>query len=198
MWRESKYRMEQAGTEAARLLGINRNLDETNEPDRIRSAFGNRMRAMASLATVCVVLFGFSATCMLLPDVYVFHGSIDQRRFTILLATTVLLSAFSAFVYVSHYYVGERLISEGMPELAWKILVRTFIVRITRVLADISTAACCSSFIAAVFLKTIDSLKKTGGLHQDLPVILNTMALVVGIGFIVLMLPLFVLYQRRP
>lgn len=183
--------------EAIRLIGINRNLDEPHT-ERIVEAFDKRMRAMASLAIVCIVIFGFSSVSMLLPDVYVFNDDTYQRRFALLLASTVLLSAFSAFVFVSHYYVGERLISEGMPELAWKILVRTFLVRITRVLADFSTAASCLSFVAAVFIKSIDSFKTSGHLHENMREVLSTMALVVGVAFIVLMLPLFVLYQRRP
>jgi hypothetical protein len=165
---------------------------------RVAYALDRRMRAMASLATVAFVIFGFSASSLLQPNLFDFNREAMGTRFTVLMALTVLMSGFGGFVFVAHFYVGERLVSEGVPELAWRLLVKTSIVRWTRVVADLGLAASCASFVGAVFLKMLDSYEAQPHQHHDLRFILTVMVLTVALLFLCMMVPLFVLFHGRP
>eukprot|EP00045_Choanoeca_perplexa_P002017 m.22674 g.22674 ORF g.22674 m.22674 type:complete len:212 (+) comp11281_c0_seq1:132-767(+) len=178
----------------------NYDLDEEHSQHSamIERSLDKRMRAMASLATVSFVIFGFSTSSLLQPNLFEFDNTDFRQRFAVLMSMTVLLSAFSGFTLVIHYYVGERLQSEGVPELAWKILVTTSAVRYTRVLADLSVATCCMTFIGAVFLKMLDSYRTNDSDNDQLRGILSAMVIVVSVVFLLLMMPVLILYQRRP
>eukprot|EP00730_Choanoeca_flexa_P012607 TRINITY_DN4442_c0_g1_i2.p1 TRINITY_DN4442_c0_g1~~TRINITY_DN4442_c0_g1_i2.p1 ORF type:complete len:144 (+),score=3.52 TRINITY_DN4442_c0_g1_i2:178-609(+) len=83
--------------------------EETEHAQLLASSLEKRMRAMTSLATVAFVIFGFSSSSLLQPDLFLFQNEEFRERFVVLMAMTVLLSAFSGFTFVTHYYIGERL-----------------------------------------------------------------------------------------
>lgn len=86
-----------------------------------------RLSSLRSLTMVAALLFGFATSVMALGTTE-FNSSDTRHWFVALLSVTVTLSAFALLTYLVHATVCDRLVAEGVPEYAWRLLVKVCLI----------------------------------------------------------------------
>jgi hypothetical protein len=82
-----------------------------------------RLSSLRSLTLVAALLFGFATSVMALGTTE-FNSSDTRHWYVALLSVTVTLSAFALMTYLVHAAICDRLVAEGVPEYAWRLLVK--------------------------------------------------------------------------
>ena len=86
-------------------------------------AVERRLSSLRSMTVIATLLFVFSTSVMALGTTE-FNSSDTRHWFVALLSVAVTLSAYALLTYLVHAAVCDRLVAEGVPEYAWRLLVK--------------------------------------------------------------------------